>query len=325
MPDPEPEDKSLASYDMSVILVTGSYDRNIRFWEAWTGICSRTIERSSESGQVNRLTISPDKRFLAAAVYKKVHLYDVAGTSSTPIFVFEGHRSNVTTLSFIRAGKWLITGSEDGTIKLWDMRNASLFRSFDNGSPVNDICVHPNQVELISCDEAGVIKQWDLSKGLCTHELGAAGDPPVKSISLAADGSCLIAGNTKGKCYVWRINDRATGLPRFQAIATFQAHHGYITRILLSPDMRHLATCSADKTAKIWIITDNYDFRQRQVLRGHERWVWDCAFSADSAYILTASSDRTARLWDVVSGRTVFVYQGHSKAAVCCALHDGVI
>jgi target of rapamycin complex subunit LST8 len=39
-----------ARHDMSVILVTGSYDHEIRFWEAWSGICSRTISRSGESG-----------------------------------------------------------------------------------------------------------------------------------------------------------------------------------------------------------------------------------------------------------------------------------
>lgn len=36
---------------------------------------------------------------------------------------------------------------------------------------VNDVCVHPNQGELISCDQAGRIKQWDLSENICTHEL----------------------------------------------------------------------------------------------------------------------------------------------------------
>lgn len=37
-------------HDMSVILVTGSYDHEIRFWEAWSGICSRTVTRTGESG-----------------------------------------------------------------------------------------------------------------------------------------------------------------------------------------------------------------------------------------------------------------------------------
>lgn len=67
-----------ARHDMSVILVTGSYDHEIRFWEAWSSICSRTIARQGESGvslysntscsperelriqQVNRLAISPE-------------------------------------------------------------------------------------------------------------------------------------------------------------------------------------------------------------------------------------------------------------------------
>jgi G protein beta subunit-like protein len=39
---------------------------------------------------------------------------------------------------------------------------------------VNDVCVHPNQGELISCDQAGSIKQWDLSDNICTHELVGA-------------------------------------------------------------------------------------------------------------------------------------------------------
>src|ERR1700761_5137782 len=55
----------------------------------------------------------------------------------------------------------------------------TLHKKLDNGSPgkawpekceyaltlpvVNDVCIHPNQGELISCDQAGNIKQWDLS------------------------------------------------------------------------------------------------------------------------------------------------------------------
>lgn len=312
-----------ARHDMSVILVTGSYDHEIRFWEAWSGICSRTIARSGESGQVNRLAISPDKRLLAAAIHKKVNIYEIASSSSTPVSTFEGHTSNVTSVSFHSQGKWLVTGSEDGTIKIWDLRNTHLHRNYNNEAPVNDVCVHPNQGELISCDQAGRIKQWDLSENICTHELTPAGDVPIRSVTLAADGSCLVAGNNKGKCYVWKINEEGLGLPRFQAVTKFQAHNKYLTRCLLSPDVKYLATCSADTTVKIWSISSNYEFKLEKVLQGHQRWVWDCAFSADSAYLVTASSDHTARLWEMTSGETVRQYNGHHKAAVCCALHDG--
>ena len=50
MPAPTSKPASARTSDMSVVLVTGSYDHEIRFWEAWSGICSRTIARSGESG-----------------------------------------------------------------------------------------------------------------------------------------------------------------------------------------------------------------------------------------------------------------------------------
>ncbi|KAG9011715.1 TOR complex subunit lst8 [Tulasnella sp. 427] len=77
-----------AQQDLSVVLVTGSYDHEIRFWEAWSGICSRTIARSGEQG----------------------------------IVVFEGHTGNVTAVCFHAEGKWVVTGSEDSTIRIWDLR-----------------------------------------------------------------------------------------------------------------------------------------------------------------------------------------------------------
>jgi G protein beta subunit-like protein len=41
-------------------------------------------------------------------------------------------------------------------------------------------------------------------------------------------------------------------------VAKFQAHKDYLTRVLLSPDVKHLATCSADHTAKVWALDPDY-------------------------------------------------------------------
>lgn len=47
-------------------------------------------------------------------------------------------------------------------------------------------------------------------------------------------------------------------LTRIIPISTFQAHKDYLTRVLLSPDVKHLATCSADHTAKVWNLDQDY-------------------------------------------------------------------
>ena len=83
-----------------------------RFWEALSGICSRTIPHPDS--QVNRLCISPDKRYLAAAGRFTVKLYDIKSTNPAAVLTFEGHTGNITGVAFHCEGKWMVTSSEDG-------------------------------------------------------------------------------------------------------------------------------------------------------------------------------------------------------------------
>lgn len=141
--------------DLSVLLVTAGYDHTIRFWEAWSGICSRTIQHPDS--QVNRLAISPDKRWLASCGVGVVRLYDcrsalagnqaasiqagaqggaAAGASGAaaaasgapgvtqPVATFEGHHGNVTCVAWHCESKWLVSGGEDGTLRIWDTRES---------------------------------------------------------------------------------------------------------------------------------------------------------------------------------------------------------
>lgn len=188
------------------------------------------------------------------------------------------------------------------------------------GTMVNDVVIHPNQGELISCDQMGSVKIWDLGENTCTHELVPAEDVPIRSVSIASDGGTLVAGNDVGTVFVWRIQS-GSETTSLVPVTSFLAHSKYITRCLLSPDTRHLATCSADTTVKLWS-TKDYDYTLDRTLEGHQRWVWDAAFSADSAYLVTASSDHSARLWDLATGETVRQYEGHYRACTAVGLSD---
>lgn len=58
--------------------------------------------------------------------------------------------------------------------------------------------------------------------------------------------------------YIWRMfqeNNETYLAP----CRVFRAHKEYLTRLLLSPDIRLLATCSADHTVKIWRVDPNED------------------------------------------------------------------
>ncbi|KAH3900446.1 TOR complex subunit LST8 SCDLUD_003428 [Saccharomycodes ludwigii] len=302
---------------MSVLLVSAGYDHTIRFWEALTGVCSRTIQHTDS--QVNRLEMTSDKRFLAAAGNLHVRLYDIRSANPNPVTSFEGHKNNITSISFHQDNKWMVSSSEDGTIKVWDVRSPSVQRNFKHNSPVNEVVIHPNQGELLSCDRDGNIKVWDLGENKCSQEVTPEDDTPLQTLSIAGDGSLLVAGNNKGSCYVWKMPN-CTDASVLTPLTKFRSHTKYITRVLISADSKHLATCSADHTARIWSIENNFGLET--TLDGHKRWVWDCAFSADSAYLLTGSSDHYVRLWDLSTNEIVRQYSGHDKGVVCVALND---
>ena len=182
---------------------TAGYDHTIRFWEALSGICSRTIQHPDS--QVNRLCISPDKRYLAAAGNHNVKLFDVKSTNPQPVMVFSGHTGNITGVQFHCEGKWMVTSSEDGFVKVWQTKDGSIQRVYDHKCAVNDVVIHPNQGELIACDRSGGVKIWDLGEDKCAQELYPEEDVSMASVTVASDGSLLCAGNNSVRSYpVWR-------------------------------------------------------------------------------------------------------------------------
>lgn len=167
---------------MPVVLVTGGYDHKIRFWDATSGMCSKSI--SFGDSQVNCIQVSYDKSLLAAGGNPIIQLFDVNTVDERPLLTYDGHTNNVTTVGFQRDQKWIYSSSEDGTVRVWDTRSNTNSRKYDCGSPVNTVCIHPNQAELISGDQNGTVKVWDLTADKCREEYIPLPEIPIRSISM---------------------------------------------------------------------------------------------------------------------------------------------
>jgi WD40 repeat protein len=146
--------------------------------QATSGICYRTLQYADS--QVNKLEITPDKHYLAgthltsyrlrrfapanfcarsdrarlrtaAAGNPAIRLFEVNTNNPQPITSFEGHTNNVTAVGFERDGRWMYSGSEDGTVKIWDLRASGFQREYESRGAVNSVVLHPNQVRCGRC------------------------------------------------------------------------------------------------------------------------------------------------------------------------------
>jgi len=213
----------------SVVLATAGYDHTVRFWEATRGVCYRTLQYADS--QVNKLEITPDKRYLAAAGNPHIRLFEVNTQNLQPVTSYDGHQGNVTAVGFERDGRWMYSGSDDGTVKIWDLRAGGYQREYESRGAVTvslflflfrisilfcmgnqtdvlfcspQCCVlHPNGTELISGDQNGNVRVWDLTQNACSCELVPEVGVAVRSVSIAGDGSLVVAANSSGTCYVW--------------------------------------------------------------------------------------------------------------------------
>lgn len=303
-----------------VILATAGYDHTIRFWQAHNGICKRTVQHGDS--QVNALEITPDKQLIAAAGYQHIRMYDLTTINPNPVINYEGVGKNVTAVGFQEDGKWMFTGGEDCSARIWDIRSRNLQcqRIFQATTPVNCVSLHPNQSELYIGDQSGIIHIWDLKTNK-NEQLIPEADTSIQHITINADGTYMAAVNNKGNCYIWSMTTSNGDEPtQLRPKMKLPAHKRYSLKCKFSPDSTLLVTTSADTTAKIWktadfsLVTELHDANQR--------WVWDVAFSADSRYIVTASSDNLSRLWCVETGEIKREYSGHQKAVTCLALRD---
>lgn len=111
---------------------------------------------------MNCVSVSTDKGLIAGGGNSIVNIFDVNGSDERPIMSCDGHSSNVMSVGFQKDQKWLFTGSEDGTVRVWDSRSNVCSRKYDCGAAINSVALHPNQVELISGDQngAGIILEF---------------------------------------------------------------------------------------------------------------------------------------------------------------------
>lgn len=170
--------------------------------------------------------------------------------SETYVMKQQGHFFDLNTLSYSPDGTLIVTGGDDGKVKLWTTKNSLCFATFsDHTAKVTDLKFIPKKGNaVLSSSLDGTIRAYDLVKYRCFRTLQAPKLTQFTCLSIDSTGDLICAGAMEPfEVYIWSLR---TG----QLVDTLAGHTAPISCVSFAHQGSLLATGSWDHTVRVWDI-----------------------------------------------------------------------
>lgn len=271
------------------------------------------------NGWVVDVAISSDGQTIASASQDAVKLWNQDDKSSEPFDVIP-HTQQVTSIA-VRDNR-IITGSEDGSIQIWEQGKPSkLIKTFskEHNAAIQALAVSSDG-KIISASEDKTLKILEEGKAPIVLEGHIEG---VRAVTITNDNTKIISGSRDKTLKIWNFDGTE--------VATLRGHLAPVYGVVASPDNNQIVSASGDNTLKIWDLNEveiatsqGYtDISEIATLQGHTDRVWDVAYTSESN-IASVSWDETIRIWQP-ENELITTLSGHQDVAIALDYNTGKI
>ncbi|MFX0016040.1 MAG: hypothetical protein ACFFB2_13330 [Promethearchaeota archaeon] len=197
----------------SSLLASASWDSNIILWNLTTR--SDEFMITDPTGNINSLAFSSDGTMLASGGATsggapEIRIWNVTnGLELGSLEMTEGHSSPVTCLAFSSDNRFLVSGSEDGSLIIWDTTSSwsrieTRINWFEDN--VNSIVFSPQENLLVTCGNDNFIKVKNMTNGE-EQSIPTGHSGSILNLNFSPDGKLLVSGGADGTFRTWNISN----------------------------------------------------------------------------------------------------------------------
>ncbi|MEW6732832.1 MAG: serine/threonine-protein kinase [Acidobacteriota bacterium] len=216
--------------------------------------------------------------------------------------ILQGHEHVIKSVIYTPDGRYLISASSDGAIKIWDL-NKRRVRGALRGHElsVNALAVSPSGDLLASASSDGTARIWDLSSeseiaNFNNHE------GSLRAVAFAPNGKWLAVAND-ANIELWDINAR-------RRLTLLKEHVRLVEAVEFSRDNSLIISGGVDETVRFWDIAKKVSLN---MINCPDHCINAISTSVDGI-LATAGKDRTIRLWDIASRAELAILEGHQDS-----------
>lgn len=259
---------------------------------------------SISQNDIDFVTINKSGEWLAFGASKLGQLLVWEWQSESYILKQQGHYDAINCLVYSPDGSKIITGADDGKIKVWDAVSGFALVTFtEHSSAVTalEFSKRGSNSVLFSSSLDGSVRAWDLIRYRNFRTFTAPQRVQFSCLAVDPSGEIACAGSLDDfEVHLWSVQ---TG----QLLDRLAGHEGPVSCLSFAEDGSTLASASWDRTVRIWDIFSRHGsvepFEQQSD-------VLAIALRPDSKQVAVATLDGQVAFWDVNLGKQVGLIDG---------------
>ena len=245
------------------------------------------------------LTISFNGKILASSSGKNIQLWNLE--TAKLLDTLSSHTTNVRSVAISPDGKTLASGSEDGTVKLWDISTGKVLTSFDHSGLITAVGFTADGRAVIGCSSDSGMKLWDIETGELLHRMNG-----TQPIAFGVDGLQMAASGGPRYIRLWNVAEGQ--LLKNLPIPSRNNNQG-IQAIAFSQDGQTLAhAMRGESQVLVWNVET---WEVRHTLKEHSQAIQAIAISPDGKILASSGEDGKIYLWDMASGKLLRSIKGY--------------